>query len=511
MTEYLTVSQMVACEQRSDKTGVSLARLMDNAAEGLFKMTLKAADKVSRKNSKTISGILIIAGKGNNGGDGLVCARLLQSAGLPVSVFLAQGQPATSLSLAAYEKLDKTLLTDDLQAALDGCDILIDCIFGTGFKGSIRQSALPLFNSINSCAAFKIACDIPSGCNADTGECDPHSVNADMTVTFHRPKVGMALKPAKALCGELYVCDIGISDSCKEDKYSFLLPTEQEIVSLLPRRPVNGHKGTFGRLLCICGSEQYIGAAALSTTAALRTGVGLVQLASCEKAVSVIAASTPECTYLPLKADSSGTIDKNELDKILPALSKADAVLIGCGLGVSESTKAIVYEVIKNAACPVVCDADALNCIGSSTDVLLSAKAPLILTPHIGELARLCGKNADETLSDRPAIARELAKKTGALVVSKSASTLVTSQDRSLILSYGNTALSKGGSGDMLAGMIASFAAQGVSCESAAALGCYLLGKTAQTLSTKYSERSVIARDILDSLPEVLYNAEHLS
>lgn len=506
MERFLTVPQMTECEQRSDKSGVSLASLMDNAAQGLFRETIKAAHRLSQDRHTSITNILIIAGKGNNGGDGLVCAGLLKEAGFNVLVYLSQGQPATELSKAAYRRLDRELLTDDITSALESCEILIDCIFGTGFKGNIREDAVPLFEKINKSPAYRIACDIPSGCDADSGLCDIHAVSADMTVTFHRKKVGMAFTPTREKCGGIIVCDIGITAECEQDGFEVIKPDESEIISLLPHRPVYGHKGTFGRLMCICASERYIGAGQLSVTAAMRTGVGLTTLIAPEKVVGIIAGSTPECTYLPLKASTHGTLRADDTGVILESITKADAVLIGCGLAVNDDTRQIVREVIQNAACPLVIDADGLNCIAGDTDILKQAKAPVILTPHTGELARLSGKDLGVTAKDRLGLSRELAKRTGAMVVAKSAGTLIVSTDRAVISTYGNTALSKGGSGDMLAGMTASFLAQGVSPEGSAELGCYVLGRSAEIAAQELGERSVIARDILSFIPGVLRN-----
>ena len=496
---------MTACEQRSDREGLSLGALMDNAAQGLYRAVLKASHSVSVQRSGSVCKVCVVAGKGNNSGDGLVCARLLKESGFEVSVLLALGKPATELSKAAFDKLGSVRVMESFDEAareeLLSAGIIIDCIFGTGFKGELREGVLPLFECINSSPAYRIACDIPSGCNADTGLCDVNSVRADITVTFHRPKVGMALSPAREFCGELKVCDIGIINEYENLDYVIFEPSSRDIKAMLPKRPAGSHKGTFGRLLIIAGSENYYGAAAMAANAALRCGAGIVQLASPKSVISALAAGMYECTFLPLEQDEG-------FERLTDAVCKADAVLIGCGLGVNEHSRGLVKAVAENARCPVVIDADGLNCLAENTDILADAKAEIILTPHMGELARLCGKETSAALDERLALSSALADKYGITVVSKSAGTLIVSRGSVLISNYGNTALSKGGSGDMLAGMISSFLAQGADTVQAALIGCYLLGRSAERLCRTMSERSVLARDILAEIPMTLFELE---
>ena len=497
---------MTDCEQRSDKGYLSLAELMDNAAQGLFKAVTKAAYKVSLKNGKSANSILILAGKGNNGGDGLVCARLLKEAGFDVSVLLVFGEPATDLSKAAYKRLDGVNIINGFDnkslLRLPLADITVDCIFGTGFKGELRESVKPLFSFIRQSSAYMIACDIPSGCNADTGLCDELAIKADMTVTFHKPKLGMALSPTREHCGEVVVYDIGIEPECEETELYLYEPYERQIAEMLPSRPVGAHKGSFGRVLIIAGSENYYGAAAMAANAALRCGTGIVQLAAPKSVISALAGNMYECTYLPYD-EGDGT------DKLEAAVKAASAVLIGCGMGVSEHTRQTLDYVIKNAECPLIIDADGLNCLAENTDMLTCREGETILTPHIGELARLCGVDRDTAANERPTLAKELTRKYGAVVAAKSAGTLISGKNGYMFISnYGNTALSKGGSGDMLAGMTASFAAQQAAPTDAALLGCYVLGRSAEILCADMSERGVLARDILTQIPKTLKQLE---
>ncbi|MBR6338067.1 MAG: NAD(P)H-hydrate dehydratase [Ruminococcus sp.] len=506
MKRYLTVAQMVECEQRSDREGLSLAELMDNAAGGLYRAVTKAAHELSIKKSCSANKVCIIAGKGNNGGDGLVCAGLLDESGFDVSVIMAQGEPATELSKAAYQKLGggvRVISGSDENAAAEifGADIVVDCIFGTGFKGALREDARLLFSAIEQSPAYKIACDIPSGCNADTGLCDELSVRADMTVTFHKAKVGMALEPTKSRCGEIAVYDIGIKEEYKNLPFLTFEPDERQLRQLLPSRSPGAHKGDFGRLLIIAGSENYYGAAAMAANAALRCGVGIVQLAAPKSVISALAGSMYECTFLPYEqGDEPQVLDD--------AIKSASAVLIGCGMGVSDHTHATLKYTIENAGCPLIIDADGLNCLALNRDILLDREGETILTPHIGELARLCGVDTNTAIQERLPLALGINEKYGAVVVSKSAGTLIVSKGSVILSGYGNTALSKGGSGDMLAGMVSAFTAQRVDGKEAAALGCYLLGRSAEILSEEMSQRGILARDILLQIPKTLSELE---
>lgn len=495
MEKYLTVKQMIECEHYSDKNAYSLKKLMDNAAEGLFKAVLRAYERCERRRGF----VTIAVGKGNNGGDGLVLARLLCDAGFKVNILLLCGEPATELSLAAFGALpEEAAVYNAFDTALLDADMFIDCVFGTGFSGTLRAGVKEVFKAVNSADIYRVACDIPSGCNALTGECDEDSFRADMTVTFHSKKLGMGLSPARYNCGEVTVHDIGIPASFTPEGTQIKEYTFNDIKPLLPSRPPYGHKGSFGRVLCITGSDEYIGAAAMSANAALRCGAGLVCVASGERVINALAGSMFECTYLPLKSCS--------FDEISGAAKGASCILIGCGLGRSEEKLILLQQIIKHSDCPVVIDADGLNMLAGDMSVLGSAKSSIVLTPHIGELARLCGVTIAEAVQNRPQLINEIALKyKNVTVVSKSAETLTCTGDRCILTRFGNTALAKGGSGDMLSGMISSFIAQGAAPADAALLGTAVLGHTAESLTSDgLSPRGILARDILNKIPHTL-------
>lgn len=512
----LTVPQMIFCERKSDEMGITLSQLMDSAGEKLAGHILRICHEKMTKN------VVILVGKGNNGGDGLVAANILRDSGVIPTVALCCGAPSTDLSKAAFERLHRDIPVEVFENAqedfslINRADILVDCIFGTGFKGQIRDNMFPLFKAVENSDSYVIACDIPSGANAQSGEISEGTISADLTVTFHRRKLGMILSPAKYQCGEIVTEDIGIPDSvfdCGENLMKNYIGDNGNsdfFRSLLPSRPPWGHKGTFGKIVSVCGSESYIGAAGISSLAAMRTGAGLVDLCTPKAVISALSTRLLECTYSHMKTDANGFMTSENVPDILKKLETADCLLLGCGLGHTSETERLVSELIENSPCPVILDADGINSVCPNINVLLKKKSTVILTPHPAELARLCGVSTKEVLSDRHKYASSLAQKYGVTVVSKGAETLICSGNVTGIISAGNTALSKGGSGDMLAGIIASFTAQDPLIPIGnAMLGCYVMGKTAEMLSSDKSERGILASDIINALPVYLKNLEN--
>ena len=469
------------------------------------------ADKLSFKADVTVTVLLI--GKGNNGGDGLVAANLLAEQGLKPAVVLCCGEPDTDLSSAAYARLDKSVEVLKAENALDfikGADVLVDCIFGTGFHGSLRENILPVFRACKNCDGMKIACDLPSGVNARNGQADKLSFKADVTVTFHRGKLGLYLQPAVDFCGEILVKDIGIDERCENTLYPVITPFDvTKARAALPFRPADGHKGTFGKVVSVAGSESYIGAAGLSAMAAMRTGVGLFELCTAKSVVNSLSAGMYECTYSAMKTDKDGFMVAENAEAILKKCEKASCLLIGCGLGHTAQTEKLVAELIENAEIPIVLDADGINSLCPNIDVLLKKKSTVILTPHPAELARLCGVTVGEVMSDRLGFAYRLSEKYGVTVLAKSADTFAVDGGKVYLCTEGTTALAKGGSGDMLAGIVSSYVAQGCDALDAAALGSFTLGSTALLAGYKRSERGIIARDVIDALPRFLYDLEN--
>lgn len=508
MPKILTTKQMSLAEKNSAKFGVSLSELMDNAALALSKEITKIAYNKNLKN------VLILVGNGNNGGDGLVCANTLISNSLNVKIVLAQGEPKSELAKTAFSNLSKTaniIPINDAVAQIEWSDIIIDAVFGTGFHGNLPDEITNLFKKVNESNSVKIACDLPSGVNAKNGFVSDGTVECDFTVCFHALKLGLLLSPAKEFCGEIKICDIGIPKSAEEFFDFEINELDKTLVKkLLPHRPDNAHKGTFGKLLCVCGCSDYRGAAAISTTAALRSGVGLVNLCSVEDVISSLSSAIYEATYTKLVSDEHGFISYENADKIIELSKMSNAILLGCGLGKIPHTISLVKEIVEQAEVPIIIDADGINCLCENINVLKNTKAKIILTPHPAEFSRLLGISVSEFLENRFDLVKEFCDKYNVTVLSKSTQSIaVSNYCRNIYLSRtGNSALSKGGSGDLLAGIVASLIAQGTDSVSACAVGQFILGRCAEILSESMSKRSVIARDILDALPFVLKEIE---
>lgn len=507
MPKILTTEQMSLAEKSSEKYGVSLSELMDNAALSLSHEITKIAYKRNLKN------VLILVGSGNNGGDGLVCANTLLSNSLDVKIIPAQGNPKTKLAESALSRLDKNaqiVSLSDCEEQIKWADIIVDAVFGTGFHGDLPDEIKALFSKVSQSEAVKIACDLPSGVNAKNGSVSDGAVKNDYTVCFHALKLGLLLSPAKDFCGEIITRDIEIPSQAEPADFEIVKLDKELVKSLLPPRPDNAHKGTFGKLMCVCGCSEYRGAAAISASAALRTGVGLVNLCTVKDVISSLSSSIFEATYTRLYSDENGFISCDNAEKIIELSKGSNALLLGCGLGKNAHTISLVNEIVEHTEIPIIIDADGINCLCENINVLKNTKAKIILTPHPAEFSRLLGISASEFLENRFDLVKQFSDEYNVTVLSKSTqSVAVSPYSKKIYLSAtGNSALSKGGSGDLLAGIIASFVAQGAEPISACAIGQYILGLSAERLSQSMSKRSVIARDILDVLPFVLKEIE---
>ena len=391
---YATPAQMKTIEAFSDSHGVSYKELMENAgaAAAEFICRLAAVNDLS-------DGILIICGKGNNGGDGFVAARNLADIGMKVTVVLAAGDPSTELSAYEYCELSSCgtvnvlNLNDNIDAVFklfSASAIIVDAVYGTGFKGELPPEIKACFSYASRCGKIILALDVPSGGNCLTGEAAENTLKCDYTLTFGCLKTGMLSEPLKSLCGKISTADIGFTEDCFRSVDFIAEKLEDSYVkSLFPKRSEDSYKNQFGHLLNIAGSRCMSGAAQLSTLSALRSGVGLCTLASTDEVINRIAGNIPEATLLPLTADKCGTISEKNIPNIIKFTEKMTAVSIGPGLAVSEDTQAVVKAVIENADCPVILDADGINCITDCIDIIRSTKNRLIITPHQGELKRL--------------------------------------------------------------------------------------------------------------------------
>ncbi len=480
--------------------GVPGETLMLRAARGL---AAEAMRMVSREDGP----ILILCGSGNNGGDGIGAAAALLEAGYTVACCMVGDKNKLSRDSRAMEELLQKAggaLSDyvNLEILEKPWSLVIDALFGTGLSRPISGKYAELIEAVNAKDIPVLACDIPSGISADTGEILGCAMAADTTVTFNLPKTGQLLPPGTEYTGRLVVHDIGISyDAVEQVPYDGEYVTDGMVKSWLPKRKRESHKGDYGKLLLLCGSTGFTGAAALAAKAALRTGAGLVYLGVPETIYPILAGKLNEPVVFPLPASGNGRFSRSGLPDILDRLPDMDACLIGPGIGVGYDTEALVWEILEHASCPVVLDADGINVLAGHIDRLDKASCPLVLTPHDGELRRLGGSMELDRLTG----ARDMAERTGAVVVRKGYRTVTASPDGSCYVnSTGNAGMATGGSGDVLAGILTCLLGQGMEPVRAAAAAVWLHGAAGDLCAARLGQRSMLPSDMIEALSEIL-------
>ncbi|MBC8100524.1 MAG: NAD(P)H-hydrate dehydratase [Armatimonadetes bacterium] len=529
MLKVLTVAQIRQIEADADAAGVSYAELMERAGRAIAERAIVLlADRPQPK-------VTILVGTGNNGGDGLVAGRWLaqmQSDAL-VRYYVLSGRadPDPVLQAAQDAGLFIANAADDrdrrlLRNMVASADLVIDAIFGIGARLPLTDEASKVVRgtrqALNERAAamrdryttldpaatdqtehppktLVLAVDCPSGLDCDTGKLDANALIADETITFIGAKPGLLLFPGAGAVGRLRVAKLDLPEGIALlDQAQHTLLDADTARAALPARPVDGHKGTFGRAIIVAGSAQYSGAAALAAQAAYRSGAGLVTVASPPSVIGVLAAGLHEPTWLPLSDDYAA---------LRQALGNCEALLFGPGVGQSTEAMTLLQEILKSEALPpMVIDADGLTLLGDIGNRWQSLPDMTILTPHPGEMARLCNIDTAAVQANRPALALEKAAEWKVIVILKGAHTLIATPDGKLTYSpFKTDALATAGTGDVLAGVIAGLLAQGAAPDRAAVLGVYLQGLAgvlaAQTMG---STRSVIAGDVLRSLPAAL-------
>ena len=462
----------------------------------------------------------VVCGKGNNGGDGFVCAKKLAEAGAAVRIILAEGPPLTDDSidlLGRCERFDiKTLsYTDESQReecewCIGKADIIVDAIFGAGFHGEPGELTSALIEKINLASANVVAIDIPSGVSANSGEIADTCVRAAHTVTFTSMKPGHVVHPGASYCGQITVCSIDIDEnhiSAAESKMETV--DFHEVKLCFRKRPNNTSKKDFGTLMAVCGSAGMSGAALFAGKAAAGSGAGLVRIALPRQIYPIVASSLPDPVYIPIGTDDRGFLSASDADKILEGISGATACLIGCGLGNHKGIDGLLEIILDNLYIPAVFDADALNIISKNLAMLKKAKAPIIMTPHPGEMARLAGCTVKEVQSRRLEIARGFAEDFGVHVVLKGANTICASPDGHIAVNLtGNPGMAKGGSGDVLAGLIGSLLAQGLPVFEACRCGVYIHGLAGDRAAQHFSQHAMTPMDIINEFSGVFLDIE---
>jgi len=510
--KIITTSQMRLLEENCTRIGLTMDTLMENAGKAVAEEVKRILENIDQQH------ILFLIGPGNNGGDGLVAARLLDNWGGKVSVYLLGQRPQDDPKLKLVRERGITCvdLAEDegmkrLEELLASADAIIDAIFGTGLTrrfSTVIAAALGKVSKAKKESRNRriFALDLPSGLNADTGEIDPDTLYADYTITLAFPKPGLFKLPGAERVGRISVVDIGMPAHLVEEAAAELIAGEW-VKSVLPERPPQANKGTFGRVLVVGGSINYIGAAYLACSGAMRVGAGLVTLASGLQ--PIMASKATEVTYLPLPEIRPGIISPDAVRLIFQQLERYNVLLMGCGLGQSETAvklvRAILIEEHKQLLPPLVLDADALNTLANISDWWTKLTADAILTPHPGEMSRLAGMTIEEVQKDREGTARNMAAKWHKTVVLKGAYTVIASPEGRVKISLAaNPGLASAGTGDVLSGAIAGLVAQGLSLFDAAACGVCLHAEAGEMVRAKLGDAGMIATDLLPELPQVI-------
>jgi hydroxyethylthiazole kinase-like uncharacterized protein yjeF len=493
-----------------EKYRVPSLTLMENAGEAIVLALLKRFGKAAK------GGVLVVCGKGNNGGDGLVVARQLKKKSIPCEVVLLARKedlaPDAAENFRAYLKIKGTIFEAResslalLAQRLKGKKLVVDAILGTGLKEEVRGAYAEAIALINSSGLPVVAADVPSGLDSDTGRPLGAAIKAEMTVALGYPKLGEVIHPGISHAGELVVADIGIHpDAVKEVAPSTELLEDEEIGWLVPARDPDSHKGTYGHLLAVAGSRGKTGAAILACRAAMRVGAGLVTLAAARSLNDIFAGALVEVMTEPLRDNADEEVDPLGDHEWRRILEKKSAVLFGPGVGVNDSARSGLWWLLKNLDVPFVIDADGLNLLAGDIERLGGARQPPVLTPHPGEMARLIGGDTAAVNHDRVGVARAFAGRHRCYVVLKGARTVIaTPAGRVFINPTGNPGMASGGMGDVLAGMLAGLLAQGFAVEDALRLGVFLHGFAGDRVAAAKGQIGLIASDVIEALPESL-------
>lgn len=506
----VTAAQMRQMDQQTiEATGIPSIVLMENAGRTTYQILCQEFPNLAEP-------VVVLAGRGNNGGDGFVVARYLANAGREVLVLLLaekdQVHGDARINLDILEQLavpvQEIITAEEFQEQLPllrSAGLIVDALLGTGLASEVRGLYRLAIVALNDLPAPVLAIDIPSGLSADTGQPQGVAVLADVTVTYGWPKIGQILPPGRDLVGRLWQVDISIPPSLASGS-SISLSHPAELRAVLPYRRRDSHKGHFGHLLVVAGSAGKTGAAALSGEAALRVGAGLVTVGVPASLNPILEMKLTEAMTLPLaEAEGCQALGRRALEEIAAEMTGKTALAVGPGLGRHHETIALVRELVRRSTIPLVLDADGLNAVAHDPESIMVSQAPLVLTPHPGEMSRLLKCTTQEIQANRLDVAREVADNIGAVVVLKGAQTIIADPDgRAVINTTGNPALAQGGSGDVLTGMIGGFLAQKMAPFDAACLGVYLHGLTADVLAASQGSCGILAGEILLELPTVI-------
>ncbi len=512
---------MTALEQESERQGTSTDTLMENA--GL------AVAQWARQRLGGVAGarVVVLVGPGNNGADGLVAGRHLRRWGAEVTACLLTRRPevdpkldlAGEYGVAVLDLADGTEM-EQLDALLARSRLVIDAVLGTGrsrpLQGVVREALLRAAQARRRGGRpLLLALDLPTGLDSDTGAVDEATPTMDATLALGFPKAGLLAFPGAARVGELATLGIGLPDSVGQDDVPLELMKPDWVASQLPPRPLDSHKGTYGHLLVVAGSRNYVGAACLVARAAHRAGAGLVSLATPQSVYPIVAAQLTETIHLPLPEDAEGRIHPDAALVLAELMPLYDAMAVGSGMGQSDGVADFIESLLlagRTPNLPVLVDADGLNSLARLGSWWMQRSGPLVLTPHPGEMATLTGLPTAEVQRDRVGAAREWAARWQAVVALKGAFTAIaepaapaavgTERDGLVRLSpFVNPGLASGGTGDVLTGIVGSLLAQGMDPFDAASCGVYLHGRAAELVTATRGHTGLLASEVADAVP----------
>lgn len=505
--KLVTAEQMREIEQRCAQGGLPTEKLMENAGLAVAQEIRKYLGGVEEKS------LLVLVGPGNNGGDGLVAARHLHSWGAKVRLYLASPRSDKNYKTTQEQGIPSCIASQDdklsrLEEWLSSAEVVLDALFGTGKTRPLEGAPREMLEKVRREREKRqrlllVALDLPSGLNPDTGEADPACLTADLTIALGYAKPGLFTFPGAGKAGKVVVADIGIPSSLGEDIRTELI-TPLWVKSVLPQRPPAANKGTFGRVLVVAGSINYIGAAYLACSGAARVGAGLVTLATPRSLQPILAAKLTEVTYIPLPESELGLLALSSVEALTEWLPQYDVLLIGCGLGQSPGARELVRSLLS-ASPALVLDADALNTLAQIPQWWQKLPGDAILTPHPGEMARLRGCSVEEIQANRLGVALEVATLWHKTVVIKGAYTVIASPSgEAKVCPVANAGLASAGTGDVLAGVIAGLVAQGLALFPAAACGVFLHAQAGERVKEELGDAGMLAGDLLLALPRVI-------
>ncbi len=486
-------SEMGALDREACTTlAISTKELMHNAAFAFSTFLLQ------HEIINNVQEILIVCGNGNNGGDGYALALILAEKGYTISIYTVEPDKGRNSNAQywfekCFEK-KKAKIAYDFDDALKNTDMIIDAVYGTGFHDSFNPQVEEIFKKMSLYNGKKVAIDIPSGVNADTAAVCPHAFKADLTITFEFLKLGLVSAPACAFSGEVAIVPIGFPDDVRQKMFSigrrYVLSDPLEDY----KRNPESNKGDYGKLLSICGSQTMTGASYLAAMGALRTGIGLMYFCCPSEIMQVMQVKLNEPVFMPYKAG-----DLESFKSAVGNLDNYSAILHGCGVGTTHITASINEYLLLNAKNPCVFDADALNALVGQLDILHEKSCKLILTPHPKEMARLIGKDVDYVQKNRFDVAKDFAAKYNCALILKGAKTLIAMPEGKVYVnSTVNAGMAKGGSGDILAGMVASLVGQHFPIARALCSAVFKHGRSGDLCREVHGENAMLPTDMLD-------------